>query len=85
MFSTRGYATTSPTSTLEPFHFERLDLRHPEVLIEIMYCGICHSEIPQARDEWGGSMFPMVSGHEIAGRVARVGSAVTRFNGPFIL
>jgi uncharacterized zinc-type alcohol dehydrogenase-like protein len=45
-----------------------------------MYCGICHSDIHQARDEWGGSIFPMVPGHEIVGRVARVGSAVTRFN-----
>jgi uncharacterized zinc-type alcohol dehydrogenase-like protein len=50
------------------------------VLIEILYCGICHSDIHQARDEWGGSMFPMVPGHEIVGRVARVGSAVTRLN-----
>ena len=80
MLSTRGYASTSPTSTLEPFHFERRDLGPHDVLIEILYCGICHSDIHQARDEWGGSMFPMVPGHEIVGRVARVGSAVTRFN-----
>ena len=84
MLSTRGYASTSPTSTLEPFNFERRDLGPHDVLIEILYCGICHSDIHQARDEWGGSMFPMVPGHEIVGRVARVGSAVTRFNGPFI-
>jgi uncharacterized zinc-type alcohol dehydrogenase-like protein len=50
------------------------------VLIEILYCGICHSDIHQARDEWGGSIFPMVPGHEIVGRVARVGSAVKRLN-----
>ncbi|MGH7410870.1 MAG: NAD(P)-dependent alcohol dehydrogenase, partial [Candidatus Methylomirabilis sp.] len=48
-------------------------------LIEILYCGICHSDIHQARDEWGGSIFPMVPGHEIVGRVTRVGSAVHRF------
>ncbi len=80
MLSTRGYASTNPTSTLEPFHFERRDLGPHDVLIEILYCGICHSDIHQARDEWGGSMFPMVPGHEIVGRVARVGSAVTRLN-----
>jgi uncharacterized zinc-type alcohol dehydrogenase-like protein len=49
------------------------------VLIEILYCGICHSDIHQARDEWGGSIFPIVPGHEIVGRVARVGSQVKRF------
>jgi uncharacterized zinc-type alcohol dehydrogenase-like protein len=49
------------------------------VLLEILYCGICHSDIHQARDEWGGAMFPMVPGHEIVGRVTRVGSKVTRF------
>ena len=85
MLSTRGYASTSPTSTLEPLHFERRDLGPHDVLIEILYCGICHSDIHQARDEWGGSIFPMVPGHETVGRLARVGSAVTRFNGPFIL
>ena len=85
MLSTRGYASTSPTSTLKPFHFERRDLGPHDVLIEILCYGICHSDIHQARDEWGGSIFPMVPGHEIVGRLARVGSAVTRFNGPFIL
>ena len=85
MLSTRGYASKSPMSTLEPFKFERRDLSPHDVLIEILYCGICHSDIHQARDEWGCSIFPMVPGHETVGRLARVGSAVTRFNGPFIL
>jgi len=49
------------------------------VLIEILYCGICHSDIHQSRDEWGGAIFPMVPGHEIVGRVTRVGSQVKRF------
>jgi uncharacterized zinc-type alcohol dehydrogenase-like protein len=79
MLSTRGYASKSPTSTLEPFNFERRDLSPHDVLIEILYCGICHSDIHQARDEWGGSIFPMVPGHEIVGHVARVGSQVKRF------
>lgn len=79
MLPTRGYATKSPTAPLEPFDFERRDPGPHDVLIEILYCGICHSDIHQARDEWGGSMFPIVSGHEIVGRVARVGSQVKRF------
>src|SRR5467141_303790 len=80
MLPTRGYATKGPTSTLEPFSFERREPGPHDVLIEILYCGICHSDIHQARDEWGGSIFPMVPGHEIVGRVTRVGSAVNRFN-----
>jgi uncharacterized zinc-type alcohol dehydrogenase-like protein len=49
------------------------------VLIEILYCGICHSDIHQARDEWGGALFPMVPGHEIVGRVTGIGTGVNRF------
>jgi uncharacterized zinc-type alcohol dehydrogenase-like protein len=79
MLPTRGYATKGPTSILEPFNFERREPGPHDVLVEILYCGICHSDIHQARDEWGGSIFPMVPGHEIVGRVTRVGSAVTRF------
>lgn len=75
----RGYATKGPTSKLEPFAFERREPGPHDVLIEILYCGICHSDIHQARDEWGGAIFPMVPGHEIVGRVTRVGSGVTRF------
>ena len=79
MLPTRGYATKSPASILEPFNFERRDPGPHDVLIEILYCGICHSDIHQARDEWGGSSFPMVPGHEIVGRVTGVGSEVRRF------
>jgi uncharacterized zinc-type alcohol dehydrogenase-like protein len=79
MLSTRGYAAKTHTSPLEPFTFERRDPGPRDVLIEIQYCGICHSDIHQTRDEWGGSIFPMVPGHEIIGRVAEVGSQVTRF------
>jgi uncharacterized zinc-type alcohol dehydrogenase-like protein len=79
MLKTRGYATTSPTSELAPFSFERRDLGAQDVLIEILYCGVCHSDIHQARDEWGNSIYPMVPGHEIVGRVAQVGSGATRF------
>ena len=79
MLPTRGYATKGPSSPLEPFNFERREPGPHDLLIEILYCGICHSDIHQARDEWGGSLFPMVPGHEIVGRVTRAGSAVQRF------
>lgn len=79
MLATRGYATKGPSSILEPFNFERREPGPHDVLIEILYCGICHSDIHQARDEWGGAIFPMVPGHEIVGRVTRVGAQVKRF------
>jgi len=79
MLTTRGYATGGPTSKLEPFNFERREPGPHDVLIEIIYCGVCHSDIHQARDEWGGSIYPMVPGHEIVGRVKRIGSKVTKF------
>src|SRR6266849_5003684 len=79
MLPTRGYATKGPTSTLEPFSFERRDPGPHDVLIEILYCGICHSDLHQARDEWGGSIYPMVPGHEIVGKVVKVGDHVKKF------
>ncbi len=79
MLPTRGYATEGATAPLEPFSFERRELGTRDVLIEILYCGVCHSDIHQARNEWGNSTYPMVPGHEIVGRVARVGAEVTRF------
>lgn len=75
----KAYATQSPTSQLAPYAIERRAIGPEDVQIEIAYSGICHSDIHQARDEWGGSIFPMVPGHEIAGRVTDVGSKVTRF------
>src|SRR5690242_4250696 len=79
MLETRGYAVKGPTSSFEPFSFERRDPGPRDVQIEILYCGVCHSDIHQARDEWGGALFPMVPGHEIVGRVVAVGSDVTKF------
>jgi uncharacterized zinc-type alcohol dehydrogenase-like protein len=79
LLPTRGYATHGPTAPLEPFSFERRELCPGDVLIEILYCGVCHSDIHQARNEWNNSIYPMVPGHEIVGRVARVGSKVTAF------
>jgi len=79
MIVTRGYAVHAAGAPLVPYTFERREPGATDVLIEIKYCGICHSDIHQARGGWGGEVFPMVPGHEIAGVVARVGPAVTRF------
>jgi alcohol dehydrogenase (NADP+) len=79
MLQTRGYATDGPASRLKPFNFERREPGAHDVVIEILYCGVCHSDIHQARNEWGNSIYPMVPGHEIVGRVKRAGPGVTRF------
>jgi uncharacterized zinc-type alcohol dehydrogenase-like protein len=74
-----AYAAMSAKAPLGPFTVERRDPGPHDVVIEILYCGVCHSDIHQARDEWGGGLFPMVPGHEIIGRVSGTGSQVTRF------
>lgn len=80
MLKVNSYAAQSATARLTPFVFERRNLRPVDVSISIAFCGICHSDIHQARNEWrGDSIYPMVPGHEITGTVAAVGSAVTRF------
>ena len=79
MLKTAAYAATSATTPLAPFSIDRREPGDHDVLIEILYCGICHSDIHQARGEWGNSRFPMVPGHEIVGRVAKVGAHVTRW------
>src|SRR5688572_27932968 len=79
MLTTRGYAVKGPDSPFEPFSFERRDPGPHDVLIEILYCGVCHTDIHLSRNDWGRSLFPMVPGHEIVGRVSQVGSNVTRF------
>ena len=74
-----GYAAHSKTSPLVPFDFDRREPNPEDVVVAIEYSGICHSDIHQVRDEWGGSIYPMVPGHEIVGKVTAVGSAVTKF------
>lgn len=76
---TIGYAAQTTHSPLAPFAFERRDLRPNDVAMEILYCGICHTDLHQARNDWGWSMYPVVPGHEIVGRVTEVGSEVTRY------
>ncbi len=79
MIKTSGYAALSATAPLAPFEFTRRELRPNDVLIEIDYCGVCHSDIHQVKNEWGGSVYPMVPGHEIVGHITKIGNLVTKF------
>ncbi|MCW3067769.1 MAG: zinc-binding dehydrogenase [Solirubrobacterales bacterium] len=80
MASTPALSAPSAGASFDKTTIERRGLRGDDVQIDIKYCGICHSDVHQARDEWGGSIFPMVPGHEIAGVVAAVGPEVERFS-----
>lgn len=75
----RGYAAQKAKAALGPYSFERRAPSDHDVVIDIGYCGICHTDIHQVGDEWGGSKFPMVPGHEITGTVSQVGPKVTRY------
>lgn len=84
MSTTKGYAAPVKDAPLAPFSFERRAPREHDIAIDIKFCGICHSDIHQTRDEWNEflpepSIFPMVPGHEIAGIVTAVGSKVTKY------
>jgi len=76
---TRAYAAQSPDARLAPFQIERRELRPRDVQIEILFCGVCHSDIHMARNEWKQTIYPVVPGHEIVGRVTAVGNKVTKF------
>jgi alcohol dehydrogenase (NADP+) len=76
---TRAYATKAADAPLAPFSIERREPRAHDVAIAIAYCGVCHSDLHQARNEWNSSLYPMVPGHEIVGRVTGVGAGVTAF------
>jgi uncharacterized zinc-type alcohol dehydrogenase-like protein len=79
MIQVCGYAAQNAKSPLTEYSFERREPGDYDVIIDIHYCGICHSDIHQVNDEWGGSIFPMVPGHEITGIVSQVGAKVTRY------
>ena len=79
MTATLGFAASTAKGKLQPYTFERRVPRDDDVSIDIKFCGVCHSDIHQARDEWGGAIFPMVPGHEVAGIVSAVGSQVSKF------
>lgn len=76
---TAGYAAQGPATPLGPFSFERRDPGPHDVLIEILYCGVCHSDLHMSRNEWQMTQYPIVPGHEIVGRVSGVGAAVKNF------
>jgi uncharacterized zinc-type alcohol dehydrogenase-like protein len=79
MIDVLGYAASSANAKLAPYHFQRRDPRPDDVTIEILYCGICHTDLHQARNDWSRSVYPVVPGHEIIGRVQSIGKNVTRF------
>jgi uncharacterized zinc-type alcohol dehydrogenase-like protein len=79
MFICTGYAAQHAADPLKPFQFQRRDPGPQDIEIEILYCGVCHSDLHQARNEWQNTVYPCVPGHEIVGKVARVGAAVTGF------
>jgi uncharacterized zinc-type alcohol dehydrogenase-like protein len=75
----KGYAAQAADTPLAPYSFERRNLRPNDVAIDILYCGVCHSDLHTVRSEWPGTVYPCVPGHEIVGRVTAVGPEVTRF------
>jgi uncharacterized zinc-type alcohol dehydrogenase-like protein len=77
--NTRAYAAMAAKADLVPYEFDRREVGPNDVALDIAYAGICHSDIHQVREEWGPAIFPMVPGHEIAGTVTKIGSAVTKF------
>jgi uncharacterized zinc-type alcohol dehydrogenase-like protein len=77
--TTPAYAAQSATTPLAPFNIQRRAVRPNDVQVEILYCGVCHSDLHMARNEWGQTIYPVVPGHEIVGRVTAVGNKVTKF------
>lgn len=74
-----GYGTESADIDLEPVKFERQDAREGEVEFKVLYCGVCHSDLHQIKNDWGNSIYPCVPGHEILGEVTKIGEGVTKF------
>lgn len=79
MIATKGFAVQDDKSDLAPWNFERREVGPHDVQFDIQFCGVCHSDLHQMRDDWGGSIYPMVPGHEIVGKVIKVGSHVKKF------
>ncbi len=79
MTQASGYAAASPTTPFAPFSFERRAPGQGDVALDILFCGVCHSDLHTARNEWGGTVYPSVPGHEIVGRVTAVGDLVSKF------
>lgn len=79
MYKAKAYSALTQTSPLAPFAFQRRDPGAQDVQIQILYCGVCHSDLHTVRNEWGGTTYPCVPGHEIVGRVVKVGAQVKKF------
>ena len=79
MPASKGYAALNAQSPLAPFSFSRREPGTTEIVVEILYCGVCHSDLHMVRNEWGNAIYPMVPGHEIVGRVIAAGSDVSKF------
>jgi alcohol dehydrogenase (NADP+) len=79
MLSTKAYAAQSATTPIVPYTIQRRDCNPHDVQIKILYCGVCHSDLHTARNEWGGTKYPVVPGHEIVGQVTAVGNHVKKF------
>jgi len=79
MPASKGYGTQSAQSPLGPLNFTRREPGPTEIVVDILFCGVCHSDLHMVRNEWGQSSYPLVPGHEIVGRVTAAGSAVTKF------
>ena len=79
MSATKAYAAQSPTTPFAPHTIDRRAPGPEDVALEILYCGVCHSDLHTARGEWPGTQYPCVPGHEIVGKVTAVGAKVTRF------
>jgi alcohol dehydrogenase (NADP+) len=78
MIKSIGYAAKHSFNSLKPHEFEREDPKENEVAIEVMFCGVCHSDIHQVKNEWSNTVYPCMPGHEVVGRVVSVGASVTR-------
>ena len=79
MFQVRGFAATDATEPLGPLSFARRSPGPLDIRIEILFCGVCHTDLHTVRNDWRTAVYPIVPGHEIVGRVAEMGGAVTKF------
>lgn len=79
MIATKGYAAQNAQSDLKPWSFERREVGPHDVQFDIQFCGVCHSDLHQIKNDWGEGIFPMVPGHEIVGKVIKVGEHVKKF------
>src|SRR3569833_1095062 len=79
MTATKAYAAQSATTPLAPWELQRREPKPHDVEIDILYCGVCHSDLHTARNEWHGTIYPCVPGHEIVGKIVSVGSHVSKF------